>query len=434
MESKKPRILIISSANPTIGPGIGALKVYRILKTFGFEVDLLTKYKVRNYPEVLSIYDKFEEERTFIEKLIALYKSVYNRFFFKQKKTYYFFYKKETNPPMSISSVLHQINKSYDIVHIYFWQGMLSFQTIKAIYGKLHCMFYFACADYSVMSGGCHFTGECQKYKTGCGSCPAIYSNNPNDFTSFNVKYRRKILDEINPYIAANNYMIKEFFSKSFLLKNYPRIISSYPIMELDVFHPLEKDKLREEFYIQKDKTFICFFGSQNLNDDRKGISYLLEALQIFYSMLSEYQRKNILLLLAGKNIDEIKDKLLFDYKYLGYLSSDLLPKVYSLSNVFLSPSVNDAGPTMLVQSLACGTPVVAFEMGYAIDFIKDKNTGYCAQLRNSKDFAKGIMSIYNMDKKKYTLMREQCRKLMEEKTSPIAFINSYLDLYYKQL
>lgn len=74
--------------------------------------------------------------------------------------------------------MINSIRKSYDVVFVVFWQGMLSFQTIEAIYDKFDSQFYFWCVDYSPMSGGCHFIGDCQKYVTGCGACPAIYSKN----------------------------------------------------------------------------------------------------------------------------------------------------------------------------------------------------------------------------------------------------------------
>ena len=62
-----------------------------------------------------------------------------------------------------------------------------------------------------------------------------------------------------------------------------------------------------------------------------------------------------------------------------------------AMSDVFLSPSIQDAGPMMLNQALMCGTPAVAFNIGVAYDIINDK-TGYLAKYRDSEDFCKGII------------------------------------------
>ena len=427
---KKPSILIINSLDPTKGSAIGALKTYNLFKQAGYDVDLLTKYKVEGYPHFLSVYDSYPRQDTWKFWFSSKLKALYFKTLLRQKKDYYFFYRKETTPPVPVSKVLAKIVKHYDIVHVYFWQEMLSFHTVKAIYDKLHCFVRFACADYSVMAGGCHFTGDCVKYKTGCGSCPAIYSNNPHDFTAFNVNYRKLFLEEVKPVISVNNYMKNNFFKESYLYRDYDRLLTVNPLIDLTVFRPYDKSMLREEYGIPQEKEFILFFGSQGLNDERKGIKYLLEALKIFYDRLNDKQRKSVMLLLAGKNMDEIKDWLLFDYKSLGFLSVDKLPQIYSLASVFLSPSVNDAGPLMLLQSLACGTPVVAFEMGYAFDFVKNRNTGYCAELRNSESFAEGIYSMFNLSLEKYQEMSHERLTLSNKFFSSKAFIDNYIQVY----
>ena len=283
------------------------------------------------------------------------------------------------------------------------------------------------------MSGGCHFTGDCKKYKIGCGACPAIYSKDPNDFTSYNVKFRQRVYKEVKPIVYGNNYM-QHFYRKSFLLKDYPRKESVYPLVNNEIFHSYSLKKLRgiRHKYGYNDTDFVLFFGSQSLTDERKGISYLLEALQILYQNLSKQDRSRTKLILAGKNIEPIKSKLCFTYNYLGYVQRERLTDIYILSDAFICPSVNDAGPTMVNQSLSCGTPVIAFEMGTAIDMVKGRNTGYCAALKDSKDLAHGINYVMHLPKEKYEDMAKECRKVAIALTSEKAFIDRFLEVYNK--
>lgn len=427
MENKKPRILIISSADPTKGPGIVAQNAYKIFKENDFKVDLLTKYKTNGHPEYLSVYNC--QQNNFLERIRVKVNRLYRKLNIKQTPGYFFFYRKDTTPPIAVSKVLKRITKQYDVVFVYFWQGMLSYKTIEAIYDKLQCLIRFCGVDYSQMAGGCHFTGDCEKYKTGCGACPAIYSDNINDFTAFNVRYRKKVLEKVHPVICGNNYM-QTFYKRSYLLKDYDRLEKTYALINHQIFYPRNKSVLRKEYAIPESKKYIFFFAAQNLHDERKGISYLLSAISSFYKRLTDNERNSILLLLAGKDIDAIKEQLWFDYKYLGYISIDELAKVYSLANVFLSPSVNDAGPLTVYQSISCGTPVVSFEMGAAIDAIKDKNTGYCAELRNAEDYAKGMEYIYRLSDEDYASMRKMCQEVSIQLTSEEAFIDRFLNIY----
>jgi glycosyltransferase involved in cell wall biosynthesis len=174
------------------------------------------------------------------------------------------------------------------------------------------------------------------------------------------------------------------------------------------------------------------FAGCQHLDDERKGMNYLLRALEILYTRLSDDERNSVLLVLAGHDIDSIKELLHFDYVYLGYVKQFQLPEIYSMSNVFLSPSVNDAGPSMVNQSLSCGTPVVAFEMGTALDVVKDQDTGYCAKLRDSDDFARGIEMIFRMPSERYTEIRNHCREMALKQTSEKAHVDGFLNVWRK--
>lgn len=433
---KLPTILVLTSVNPHKGPAVVAETAYQAFLHQGFDVDFMCPYPVDGHPEYLHIYNGKKNKFGLLFHPIVLMTKMCNRILKQmgmrqQQSGYYFFYRKETNPPIPVKHVMNSIRKSYDVVFVVFWQGMLSFQTIEAIYDKFDSQFYFWCVDYSPMSGGCHFIGDCQKYVTGCGACPAIYSKNEKDFTHFNVEYRKQVYEKVKPIVMGNTYMMR-FYDHSYLLKDYDRKMRCLPLVDNNMYSPRSKILARQKYKIPENKKFLIFFGSQSLSDERKGIRYLLEALSTLYDRLNNEERNNILLILAGRNIESIKDKLCFDYNYLGYVNPIDLPDIYSMSDVFLSPSVNDAGPTMVNQSMACGTPVVAFDMGTAIDVIKGHNTGYCAELRNAEDFAYGIEQIFKMSPKEYQAMCNDCRQLSLSLISEKAFCDNFLKYYYK--
>lgn len=431
MKKNRPSILIITSLDPHIGPAVVAEDFYKTFKRGGYEVDMLTPFPVEGHPEYLSVYNNYKEWKYSPTRLLWRLNDVLRKVGELKHgvSSYMFFYRRETMPPMSINDILKSIKKNYDVVYVVFWQRMLTFKTIEAIYDKLKCLIYFCCADYSPMSGGCHFTGECKRFETGCGCCPGIWSNNEKDFTRFNIEYRKKVYKKVHPVVTGNGYM-HTFFKRSYLLKDYDRLMKKYFNLDLDEYKEYDRDKAKKYFNIPLDKKFLLFFGSQSLNDKRKGINYLLNALDILYSKLSDRERNLILLVLAGRDIEEIKNRLCFDYRYLGYLNSKELIMAYSMSDIFLSPSVDDAGPSMVNQSLACGTPVVAFEMGTALDYIKGHNTGYCAKLKDVTDFAKGIEKIYRMPKEDYMNMRLDCREISEKQSSDDCFLKIFHETY----
>ncbi|MBL8190117.1 MAG: glycosyltransferase [Acidobacteria bacterium] len=152
--------------------------------------------------------------------------------------------------------------------------------------------------------------------------------------------------------------------------------------------------------HLPQDKKII-FFGATYLEDRRKGMPLLLEALAEVRARMDSatISPDQIFLLVAGLNGHELLPRIPFAGKYLGQLNDDLtLALAYQSADVFVCPSVEDAGPMMIPEAMLCGTPVVAFHAGGAPDLITTGKTGYLARLADSADLASGILSLLETD------------------------------------
>lgn len=423
-----PKTLIISSCSLKSGPAVIAGQYYDALRKKGIDVDLMLKYPDQERPEAL-----FVVKEGYDNKWIVRLKRRFQRMIAGVKKinpTNAFFYTKEIYPPVPASKVVSAIKKKYDLVIIVFWQEMLSFETIQRIYDKLHCQIQFLCVDYSHMSGGCHFVGLCERYKVGCGMCPGVYSRKDKDFTAWNVQFRKKVYDRVKPVVFGNHHM-QEFYKESFLLRNSRVETFHSMIIDTEEFKPLERTVMKDKLGILPVKKSVIFFACQNLDDERKGIKYLLEALNILHNKISD-KADEVLVIMAGKDFEKVSSMIPFDSKGFGYVAMDKLPELYSASTVFVCPSVNDAGPMMVGQSLCCGTPVVGFDMGSVKDLVKDKGTGICVPLRDSKALAKGIETMIKMPQTEYNNISARCREVAMKYCSYDAQADMILNAYYK--
>lgn len=412
-----PKILIISSVDPTRSAGVVALNFYNAFKKAGIEADFLTKHAVPSHPEFLHILPA----KNTLKGLWLNLKSKKCAKRHNQRGNHAFDFMREDCPPVPVNLVTDQIKKQYDAVFIVFWYQLISYKTVKAIWDKLHCQIHLRCPDNQVAAGGCHFIGGCPRLSEGCGMCPGLRKE---DFTAFNVEYRRSVLKEVRPLIYGNTHM-QRIYCESALLRDYDRLITAYPLVDNSHFRPMPK----EEPYRDK---FVLFFGSTILNEERKGMKYLIKALEIFKSGLKEEESKRVLLLVAGRHQEEITPLLPFAYEFLGFIPFERLPQIYNNADAYLSPSIDDAGPSMVNQAISCGTPVVAFNIGTALDMIQEHNTGYCAQKADAEDFAKGIEKIFRTSASEYKAMSDECRALALERTSDEGFVKSFLEIYRK--
>jgi glycosyltransferase involved in cell wall biosynthesis len=95
------------------------------------------------------------------------------------------------------------------------------------------------------------------------------------------------------------------------------------------------------------------------------------------------------------------------------------IASAYQAADVYVCPSIEDSGPMMINQSIMCGTPVVSFEMGVALDLVVTGKTGYRAKLKDTGDMAKGILDILTLDEDNYKIMSVNCRELALKLCSP---------------
>ena len=416
----KKNILLISNANCDWGR-IGE-RLYDAFKREGYYIDYLTLYPLSHRADTKHIYPK----KTWINRLTQNLVWKIIKKIKKPKSKYCFFNYSDNQQPISLRQIRKATNDmNYDIVITYFWQFFLTPVTIREIYYHYKCKIFFSMADFAALAGGCHYYCDCDRYTSGCGNCPGWNSNSINDVTKRNSLIRKQIYKEINPIITGNSYMQK-IYAHSFLL-NECTYMTSYGSIDLNHFKRKNIDQLRLKYNIPIEKTKILFFGCQSIDDPKKGISILLEALKIFYNNLNQTDRDKVLLLIAGRqNIERIKSQLPFGFMYVGFVGYETLPEVYSLATCFLSPSINDAGPSMVNQSLACGTPVIAFNTGIAQDCIVTGKTGYKAKLGDPLDFATGISNICGLSTIEYKELSLRCRNLAENLFSIENSIKNY--------
>ena len=202
-------------------------------------------------------------------------------------------------------------------------------------------------------------------------------------------------------------------------------------IIDENKFYPKDKIAIRKKLHLPVDK-FVVLFGSQNINDSKKGMNYLFKALMVWYKSLTKEQQKKILIVSVGSSDQKIKDKIPFDYSEWGYVDLKTLSDLYVAANVFACPSVFDPGPMMVNQAISCGTPVVAFNNGTILDVKNYGNAGYVAILENAEDFAHGLNTIFCMTKEEQKQLSLECRDIAMRMTSRKSCVKSIMAIYSK--
>lgn len=393
-------ILILSSL-PTYWSGGLGKDMVDSLRIAGHDVDFITKFGYKDQEDfVYNIYKQPLKEKfrkfSFLVKCKRYFCKITKR---KNSSSYIssdgirIVNINEQKPPVPTSFILKKISKHYDCVITLFWEYMMSADTLLGVYRLLGCPVIIYSVDMFPMTGGCYYFHNCRNFEHGCGRCPALNSDNPKDETAANFSYKKHVYSQINCAFVGNTWMNKHAH-RSGLFKE-SRIFNSSIVLNEELYKPYLKGFVRPLLNIFNEKSFVMlvrYFGKDNV---RKGYSYLKEAIAHLCKWLTEEEKNKMLIVFIGEDDDTLQNDFDITVCNKGKLSVQNLVYAYSAADIFLSPTVVDAGPSMVNQALLCGTPVVSFDLGTAVDVVVDKKTGYKAKYKDPIDFANGIYYFY---------------------------------------
>jgi len=161
-----------------------------------------------------------------------------------------------------------------------------------------------------------------------------------------------------------------------------------------------------------------------------KGADLLIKALQTLPVSL----RKETVLLLVGEGGEAMKRELDMDVIPLGFVSSDRLKVLaYSAADIFLFPSRADNAPLVLLETMACGTPTVAFAVGGVSDMVRPGVTGLLADAEAPGQLSARIVELLENPELRANL-RLQCRAIAEKEYSLDSYVEQHAMLYRELL
>lgn len=406
------RILFISSRPLKHSAGL-AMDHIKSLEMAGHEVDFLTKYpfegQERNMYSVCkkNWIDRFVDLRQKYPLLhyLSKFKILVGRKNLTFNNGIKITAPDESHPPVPVADVLKCITKEYDLVITLFLQDLISALTLKAIYEKLKCPIIIQSVDMAPFTGGCYFFLDCNHYQTSCGRCPALKSEEENDQSRRNFRIKQDCYSKINYAYCCNNW-VKHFAMRSDMFSPDRIFVSSVVVLDENYFYQRPIEECRKVFSIPASKTFILFARYQNTAIISKGFTHLIGAVNKWSEGLSMEEKQKVLVMIAGnRDVDPLYE-MSVDTKYVGQLSTENLIRAYSVANAFISPSIDDAGPSMVNQSIMCSTPVVCYNIGTAIDVIENGVSGYKSDKLDSSNLAENIGKVFSLSETDYRKLR----------------------------
>jgi glycosyltransferase involved in cell wall biosynthesis len=300
---------------------------------------------------------------------------------------------------------LHNLHGSY-----FGFTALPAISRLRPVVWQLH--------DQWGLTGHVAYSLDCERWRHGCGMCPYLgeYPRLRHDRTALLYRLKDRVYENSRLNLVVPSRWMADIVAASPLLNRFP--VHYIPTgIDIDVFKPGDQGEARERLGLPLDRRII-FFAAANINERRKGLHLLAEALR----RLDDPP----LLVVAGNGTVARG----IETRYLGaVLDEEILADAYRAADVFAVPTLADVLTQTAPESIACGTPCVSFDRGGVIDVVRHLETGYQAKFGDVDDLARGLTTLLG-DSELLARLSRRCREVAETEFAVQQQVERYSALY----
>ena len=301
--------------------------------------------------------------------------------------------------------IVHLHNLHHNFINLNMLLQYLADKDIKTVITLHDCWFF---------TGKCtHYAFEkCNRWQNGCGNCPLLKADNPSWFFDRTAKIwadKKKYFEKIKrlEIVGVSEWIAGEA-RKSFL--NCGNISCIHNGIDTAVFTPNGAD-LRDE-YMLGDKFVILGMANKWESYQNAGLlEYVLQQLD-----------KDCVMLLVGGKTEDIDNIINIPYQ----TSPKGLAEVYRTADVLVNVTHGDSLPTVNMEAMACGTPVITYDVCGSPEIITD-NTGIVV---SEGDKSALVDAIYEVKKKGKGMYSKNCVLHIADNYEQYTQFDNYLGIY----
>lgn len=321
---------------------------------------------------------------------------------------------------------LHKQIGEADVVHFHsLWKSGHAFADLTGIanlskrYPTLMTL-----RDGWMMTGHCACPIGCDRWKIGCGRCPDL-ERAPGirqDWTATNWKRKQRTIQKSPLHVTTVSTWLKRQVESSPIFTGKPvRVVHNS--VDADVFCPGDSEQARRALGINRD-SFVVLLAGQSIEGIHQNIS------QHAVQALNTLGDQGIVTLLVGRSASAVAKTLHTPSIQVPFRETPAeMAECYRAADLTLVPSEYETFGRVAAESLACGTPVLAFATGGLTDIVED---GVCGRLVPTGDTIafKQALEVLKASPQVLRAMRSKCSESARQRFSTEKIAAEYLDAY----
>ncbi|MBL9150044.1 MAG: glycosyltransferase [Phycisphaerae bacterium] len=315
-----------------------------------------------------------------------------------------------------------------DVLHLHWVPGLLASRDVGRLLARGKRLVW-TLHDEWPFTGGCHFTAGCERWRTRCHACPQLRSD-PHRIVEaiFDDKLAECAGGTLT--LAAPSRWLAERAAQSAIFGGRRSVCIEHGL-DLATWSPVGRDERRRELGLAPDDSLILFTAG-DVAERRKGFHVLLDALTGLQPAVAGAKlHVAVLGWCPPEAIAAARERLPMPLIACGSIADDArAAATYAAADLFVIPSLEDNLPNTIVESLACGTPVVGSAAGGIPEALARQSFDACAPVGDAAALASRIESALAMRDRRDAL-RVASRAIAERHYALERHAREYLALYH---
>lgn len=404
MSKTQKRILFLTYTDGG-GAGIANLNIAKAFIDIGYSVEFIVAEKTSSEYFVSEISRK-NKTKKYEALIFRVLKKVYLKLkeqtrkknHHNNKSKYFYYNENESVSIYKFEDIIHLVKSPPDIVIAGWISKFINLETLGKIALHFKATPHILMNDMAPITGGCHYSWDCLGYLKDCSNCPAVPDYLDQNSSLRNLQQKKVSIENYGISVIAGSKSTQTEALKSFLYKEQSEIKIINGIIDFTIFNSRNRQIARELFGFPTSKKIILT-GASWIDDPRKGFDKFAEVLKATNKILKS-EGKELTVIMVGNN-----NNYSFDFENIQVLKFESISNkfffslLYKVADLYVSPSVEDSGPVMVVEALATGLPVIGFNIGFVSDFVKNNLNGYIVTDFDISDMALKIIELlYHSD------------------------------------
>jgi glycosyltransferase involved in cell wall biosynthesis len=416
-------ILQVNAAADTGGAGVAMSRLHGALIAQGHDSHILARLRRSPQPDVWTIPEVLGKRQTVLSRFLNNIRMQLDAWF-ALPRIY-----------GSTKLILHsKLFEHADVIqfhNLHSWY--LNYELLPQVTAQKPVI--WTLHDMWALTGHCAYSYACTRWQKGCFHCPllrgegrrlveprpTLFDRTSRQWHKKRDLYQRSRLHIVTPSEWLADQVRDSMLSDALSIQCIPNGI------DLAAFDLGDQAAARRALGIH-DRAKVILFVAAKVIQGRKGLAYLYQALR------NMQNSEDVVLLTVGSAEPSNQQLQHYEQVHLGHVVDESkLNLAYNAADVYVLPTLADNQPLTVLESLASGTPIVAFNAGGIPEMVTHLVTGYLARYKDAADLAAGIHTILGNDDLR-ELMRQRCRATAVEQCDLELQASRYVELYARAI